>query len=360
METISFTRKELYDLVWSKSLTALAKEYELNYTDLRKACIKNDIPIPENGYWSKIKFGKPVNKPSLPIDSEKESDTLVLIKKGVKKNAFLLKRIKEIESIIPQPEKIPERLTKPDDLVVKARKNLKGKKPSYRDCLIHTDADHLRISVSSKNIQRALRIADLIIKTFKSLGIEFKIKGSINIVVILGEQLAFSIQENITYRKTVGKYRWDEREMLATDLMSFRYWLASETRYIEKKIISDGVEPLENKMLKIITGLESLAQKEIDERLERERYRSEQDEKRRIEIERIKKERELIRQQKQDDENFETLLNQAQRWQKSKIIREYLNEIESQGKKHDELTPELTEWLKWAREKTHKYDPLAY
>lgn len=356
MEAILVTRKDLYDLVWSKPLTLLAKEYEIKYSDIRNVCTKNKIPLPENGFWSKLKFNKHVKRVDLPVDSEINAETIVSIKKEGKRNTDLIKKLVETESTINQPKK----LTKPDVLIVRAKENLQGKKTSFRDDLVHTDVNQLNIAVSPKNIQRALRFADMVIKLLKTLDIEVKIENSNNIAVVLGEEIAFSFQEKIAYRNTIGKYGWNERESISTDVLTFRYWLASERSYIDKKIISDGAEPLEKKLEQIITGLESMAQKEIENRQERERYWAEQKEKQRIEAERIKKEREDIRKQKQDEENFETLLNQAQRWQKSKILREYLNEIETQAKKHGELTPELTEWLNWARKKTKKFDPLAY
>lgn len=53
-----FIRKQLYDLVWSKPLTQLAKEYAISDTGLRKICKKHNIPLPKLGYWQKIQHGK--------------------------------------------------------------------------------------------------------------------------------------------------------------------------------------------------------------------------------------------------------------------------------------------------------------
>lgn len=40
------TRKELYDLVWSKSMRALAKDFNLSDVGLAKICKKHNIPRP--------------------------------------------------------------------------------------------------------------------------------------------------------------------------------------------------------------------------------------------------------------------------------------------------------------------------
>lgn len=357
MKTISLTRKNLYDLVWSKPITVVAKEYGVNYSDVRKTCIDNNIPLPENGYWSKIKFGKPVKKFALPVDSEKGDDFEIIITKKVKKNAGLIDKINEIETASKQSIANAQRLKNPDILVVNARENLKGKKPWRDSGLVNTDSNFLKIMVSSSNIQRALRIMDSYIKLINSRGHKVLPKDGKLITDVYGEAITFYIQEKTKYQYITEEWGYKSRTRIPTGKLTFRYYATFEHN---QRIIEDGLERLENKIPVIVAGIESLAQKEIDERLERERYRAEQKEKERIETERIKKERELIRMQKQDDENFETLLNQAQRWQKSKIVREYLNEIELQAKKHDELAPELSKWLKWAHDKTNKYDPLKY
>uniref|UniRef100_UPI00404A27BA hypothetical protein n=1 Tax=Gelidibacter sp. TaxID=2018083 RepID=UPI00404A27BA len=70
MELTKLSREVLYELVWSTPLTTLAKTYNISDNGLRKICIKLAIPLPKSGYWSKIKFNKPVKKIPLPKNSE--------------------------------------------------------------------------------------------------------------------------------------------------------------------------------------------------------------------------------------------------------------------------------------------------
>lgn len=59
-ESKKISRQELYDLVWSKPMTALAKEYNISDNGLRKICKKLDIPLPQLGHWQKLQYGKKV------------------------------------------------------------------------------------------------------------------------------------------------------------------------------------------------------------------------------------------------------------------------------------------------------------
>lgn len=69
------TRQELYNLVWSKPMTHIAKEFGMSDVAVRKHCKRMDIPTPPVGYWMKLQYGKKVRKPKLssktyPLDKK--------------------------------------------------------------------------------------------------------------------------------------------------------------------------------------------------------------------------------------------------------------------------------------------------
>ena len=49
MKTHQLTRQELYDLVWSKTLSKLTEEYAYTNEGIKKICKEFDIPMPDNG-----------------------------------------------------------------------------------------------------------------------------------------------------------------------------------------------------------------------------------------------------------------------------------------------------------------------
>jgi hypothetical protein len=62
----SFTRQELYDLVWSEPMTKLKARFGISDVAVAKICRRNDIPIPNRGYWAKLQAEKQTFKPKLP------------------------------------------------------------------------------------------------------------------------------------------------------------------------------------------------------------------------------------------------------------------------------------------------------
>lgn len=63
MKTL-LTRKELYDLLWNTPLNKIATDYNLTIQQIKDSCHANNIPLPQVGYWSKLKYNK---QPSIAI-----------------------------------------------------------------------------------------------------------------------------------------------------------------------------------------------------------------------------------------------------------------------------------------------------
>jgi hypothetical protein len=61
-EMKSLTRRELYDLVWSKPITKLAADFGISDVGLAKICDRYRVPSPSRGYWAKLEAGKKVKQ----------------------------------------------------------------------------------------------------------------------------------------------------------------------------------------------------------------------------------------------------------------------------------------------------------
>ena len=77
MEKSTFTRQELYDLVWSESILQLSKKLNISEGGLRRICIWMNIPTPKQGYWAKIHYGYKVEKEKLPLEFNEKSEVIV-------------------------------------------------------------------------------------------------------------------------------------------------------------------------------------------------------------------------------------------------------------------------------------------
>ena len=73
-----FSREQFYELVWSKPMTALAKEFGLSDVALHKICRKHDVPNPPLGWWAKHAAGKKVRITPLPRQKAGVGDRIVI------------------------------------------------------------------------------------------------------------------------------------------------------------------------------------------------------------------------------------------------------------------------------------------
>src|SRR5687768_1708485 len=73
MEAQVLSRKDFYNLVWSKPMSKLAELYGLSDVGLAKICKKLDIPRPPRGYWAKRRVGRNPRKTPLPDPDREET-----------------------------------------------------------------------------------------------------------------------------------------------------------------------------------------------------------------------------------------------------------------------------------------------
>lgn len=64
------TRKQIYDEVWSISISGMVKKYDIAYSLLWKQVKDANIPIPPAGYWTKKEYGKETVVAELTGDSD--------------------------------------------------------------------------------------------------------------------------------------------------------------------------------------------------------------------------------------------------------------------------------------------------
>ena len=62
MQPVTLTRRELYDLIWSKPMLKLAEEFGISDRGLAKICERHRVTGPSRGYWAKLAAGKRVKQ----------------------------------------------------------------------------------------------------------------------------------------------------------------------------------------------------------------------------------------------------------------------------------------------------------
>ena len=118
-ETVTLTREQLYDLVWSKPMTEIATEFGVSSVAFAKYCKKLGVPRPTRGYWQQLQWGQKPERDSLPPRTSATRASIVIVKH-------------EPREVIPQASSaapkivVSASLRNPHPVIVQLQQELRG------------------------------------------------------------------------------------------------------------------------------------------------------------------------------------------------------------------------------------------
>lgn len=349
-------REQLYQEVWKTPLTKLAPSYKLSTYAMKKLCDTFCIPMPKAGYWSKIAFGKTVDRPPIP---DYAHNRLQVKKLGYGVGSTL---VNKVEKTLAPTITVKKNLTKPHSITIKTRDGLKK---SIRDeyGMKRPRGGGFDLRVSKKNERRALLIIDTLCKWFEKndCKIHQPFSESITTEVIVGDEaIRIKIEEKSkltgkTARKTWGNYTFYDREYTPTEKLSLvidNYCWGCSIR----KVWNDGkASKIEEKLGEFAAAVFEHAKynhekklREEAEALERERQRK------------LRKYQEAC--EALEKQMLEDLITQSDNANKSRELIAYIGEVKSLAQKQyvgEEYPIELKDWIIWAENYAKELNPLA-
>ena len=349
METIELTRKELYDIVWSTTLSKLTEQYAYTNDGIKKICKQYEVPMPYGSYWSKLKFNKKFKKEKLnPVFNSVDKIILAIREEGNPiniDNTPLTIRTKEIESDPKAPLIVPEKLTKPDILIQNTKSYHQSRK--NKDFVRNDKLDIVHIYVEEANYNRALNIMDSFIKLLRHRGHSFR-RDRNN----YGPKIvAYDVEFSWNIREKTKRILSDKIYETATYIPTGILILQIGESFRAKEWV-DGATKLENRLSKVVAKIELDALKELEWREECRIHRIQEAEKEKLRKEfQAKRDIELL--------NTKDLFKLAEYHNKANIIRDYISRIENQEPDNNQESTELIEWIKWAKDKADWLDPLV-
>ncbi|GGZ00018.1 hypothetical protein [Novosphingobium colocasiae] len=299
-----FTREEFYDLVWSKPMTHLAKEFALSDVALHKICKKHDIPNPPLGWWAKKAAGKAVKQTPLPKAKAGTSDRITIaagqlgpepeVIATARENARLLASSIDADAVLPV-----------NPIVDRTIAQLRKAKPSSINGLVTVEGlNVIKVSVAPASIDRLELALGRIVAAAEALGIKLARGEKSASFQCEGETIAFSISEGVRREKHVPTEkelaeqeaarkrrarRWNNPSSWDDDDFSFSSLRGPEWDYhptgqlafeLENSYLLGGsprrsfkdakVQRIENMASDIAVGIAVLAAAKKDDRLKRE------------------------------------------------------------------------------------------
>lgn len=353
---MKLTRKELYDLVWTEPLTALSKRLEISGAELGKRCAAANIPLPPNGYWSKIVYVKNLEKTPLTDDENQEVDLAPyltpqqIIEKEIRKGDLSVFNV-------------PEVLYAKDPLIIDTKEKHREdmipwspRKSPYKSKI----KESLNISVGEKTIDRALCIFSTVINALRFRGHDIKIHkkneyNSVTYAVINKEE----IKIDLTERRRMKSDATSTRDTEYSGELHFNIY--GEWR--DTTTYKDTAHTrLEDKVIEIVANLEFRSKKIKEDRIAEEERRIRYAEEERIRKEREAKEREerekFEAKRQAELKEFKMMFNMAERLRKANMLRQYIADYEEYLRTSDVMNEEVEKKLEWAKKKADWLDPF--
>ena len=184
---------------------------------------------------------------------------------------------------------------------------------------------YLSMTVSTKNVKRAIRLLKEIILKFYDAGFSITVIGNSckvpsSAVIVDGETIPFRIREKMD-RQQVMKYGYPHNELVPTGIMSFELH-AGFFEWKPSKVFSDTtcfkledrIDEMVPYLIQAVKELKEIKQRyELENQQEKEKQRLDEERKRRVEAKL---------------QIVEYVLRDIKRYEKAKLIREYCDAIE--------------------------------
>lgn len=181
-------RIDLYNLVWSKPVTHVAKEFGLSDVAIHKLCKKHGIPTPPLGYWAKVKYGKKVSQTRLPPPKQGQSDVIDL--SVYEKPTPPPEVLEAIQAAQPETQQIRDQVQVPDQrpanlhpIAIATEKALRKAKSDNEGFVTSSGPGRFDVKIAPTSIERAILIIHVLLNCAMDKGFQLSTEDGVHIVV---------------------------------------------------------------------------------------------------------------------------------------------------------------------------------
>lgn len=341
--TVTLTRQQLYDLVWSRPMTAIAAEFGVASVAFAKNCSKLDVPRPGRGYWQRLASGLDPERPPLLPAAPGKRESIELTKH---------ERLSTPALVAPEPPlvEVPERVRRLHPVVKQMAELLSGDRNGSMLTIPGHERSLLRVSAAAK--PRALRILHALPTVFEERGHQCRLQKGYSKytldMLVGGAAVGLTLHERSKLVESTGDAKtWRQHDSIPSGRLALAVGGAHASfRWSDRKQRS-----LEDALGEVVLEVEASAVYQVETA---KRHATEeavrQDEKRVLEH---AARRAAHRRALADD-----LGAMAASWSEARRIMAFLDAaalvVPTAARSH-----EFTAWLAWSRAHAAAIDPLS-
>ncbi|WP_232494852.1 hypothetical protein [Novosphingobium kaempferiae] len=147
----NFTRREFYDLGWSKPITHIVKEFALSDVAIHKICRKHAIPTPPASYWATRHAGQKVEQTAFPKDSPSGRAQITIAAPEIRGETTAVAAAREAARVRASDEPV---VAAQDAIVDRTIAALRAAAPSHKGIVSVEGPEVIQCEVSPASIDR--------------------------------------------------------------------------------------------------------------------------------------------------------------------------------------------------------------
>lgn len=205
----TMTRRQLYDLIWSKPMRDAAAEIGISDVGLKKVCIRHRIPVPPQGYWNKVHAGQKPSKAIFRDIIDAELNRVEIAGSTYSPPPEVKKALAEAKALEATPDNKVEVATAPPSLpaAIRLANTLKKNKLDEKGLAFASEPHLIHVRVAQANIDRAVAIVEALLVAATERG-HAATTGSDHLTLVVdGETAIVSLKEGT---KRVGHVETQE------------------------------------------------------------------------------------------------------------------------------------------------------
>ena len=207
----TYSRRDFYDLVWSKPITHVAKDFALSDVAIHKICRKHEIPTPPPGYWARRNAGKDVAQARLPKASLATPDTVTIAAPELRGETAAVAAAREEARVRASDEPLD---TASHPIVERTLAGLRAASPSHRGLVSVEGPDVIRCEIAPASIDRLGEILGRLIAAVERQDFRLEVGDRRARFHGDGETIGLSVTE--TFRREKHKMTPEEEAAEAT------------------------------------------------------------------------------------------------------------------------------------------------
>lgn len=350
MQELTFTREELHSLVWEQSLNDLSEQLEVTQQRLKVVCQEYNIPLPNRGHWTKVRFNKEITKtPLAKVENRNIKINLATDSKKFKTDYH--KRAYELEQQGNLNFKVPKRIVQYHPTIRKSKRLLEqlDESKDVRFWELSQEHEILPIHTDLKMRSRAFRFMNTLILAIEAMNGKIIFEYSRCHIQMFGQKTEINLRQKYHRIREKDKSGWSRESWEKSDKLEFQVGPSfNQKNWIDRKTIR-----LEEYLPQIVAWIEKDCKYWHD-------LRAQQAEQKRRREQELMKEKEKLKKIAEEKSKFRQLISDSENWYKAKQIRNYLSAYKKKVKlDKSALNEENQVYLKWANQKADWLDPLT-